>query len=84
MTVQDVRDRYGWSLLVIAARLVIVSMQYATLDSAQYNGPFTQLKLHYIRGYYKMQNMLHVIYLYTCSGYGHMDVVRLVWHSLLV
>ena len=58
MTARDVRDGDGRSLLYIAARLVIVSMQYATLDSAQYNGPFTQLKL---RGYYKMQNMLHVI-----------------------
>ena len=48
MTARDVRDGLGRSLLGIAARLVIVSMQYATLDSAQYNGPFTQLKL---RGY---------------------------------
>ena len=55
VTVRDVRGRYGLSLVYIAARLVIVSMQYATLDSAQYNVPFTQLKL---RGY---QNMLHVI-----------------------
>ena len=58
MTVRDVRDGDGWSLVHYAAGLVIVSMQYDTLDSAQYNGPFTQLKL---RGYYKMQNMLHVI-----------------------
>ena len=48
MTARHVRDHNGWSLLNIAAGLVIVSMQYATLDSAQYNGPFTQLKL---RGY---------------------------------
>ena len=54
MTVRDVRDGDGWSLVHNATRLVIVSMQYATLDSAQHNGPFTQLKL---RGY----NMLHVI-----------------------
>ena len=40
MAVRYVRDSYGWSLLHIAARLVIVSMQYATLDNAQHNGPF--------------------------------------------
>ena len=57
MTVRDVRDHHGESLLDIAARLVIVSMQYATLDSAQYNGPFTQLKLYVGTA----ENMLHVI-----------------------
>ena len=40
MTVRDVRDSIGWRLLHIAAWLVIVSMQYATLDNAQHNGPF--------------------------------------------
>ena len=40
MAVQDVRGSGGWSLLHIAARLVIVSVQYATLDNAQHNGPF--------------------------------------------
>ena len=40
MTVQDVIDSYGWSLLHYAAWLVIVSMQYATLYNAQHIGPF--------------------------------------------
>ena len=40
MTVQDVRDSDEQSLLHIAAWLFIVSMQYATLDNAQHNGPF--------------------------------------------
>ena len=75
MTARDVRDHNGWSLLGIAARLVIVSMQYATLDSAQYNGPFTQLKLRGYRTCYHLQTMIFV-YLYTCSRYGHLDVVR--------
>ena len=35
MTVRDVRDSLGQSLLHIAAWLVIVSMQYATLDNAE-------------------------------------------------
>ena len=40
MTVRDVRDSDGQSLFHYAARLVIVSMQYSTLDNAQHNGPF--------------------------------------------
>ena len=40
VVVRDVRGSDGRSLLHIAARLVIVSMQYATLDNAQHNGPF--------------------------------------------
>ena len=42
VTVRDVRHSLGLSPVHYAARLVIVSMQYPTLDSAQ---PFTQLKL---------------------------------------
>ena len=74
MTARDVIDRNGWSLLNIAVRLVIVSMQYATLDSAQYNVPFTQLKL---RGYRTccmlLSQTMIFVYLYTCSGYGHLE-----------
>ena len=40
VTVRDVRGSWRQSLLHIAARLVIVSMQYASLDNAQHNGPF--------------------------------------------
>ena len=36
MAVRDVRGNGGWSLLHIAARLVIVSMQDATLDNVPF------------------------------------------------
>ena len=89
VTVRDVRDRYGRSLLGIAARLVVVSMQYATLDSAQHNGPFTQLKL---RGYrtccmlsssnHDCRISVHLLQVWLSGSSEILVWLLLVWHSL--
>ena len=93
MTARDVRDHNGQSLLGIAARLVIVSMQYATLDSAQHimvlslNSSYTWVLQRTCcmlsSSNHDFRILVHLLQVWS-SGCSEILVCHslLVWHSL--